>query len=156
MGLGANMVSFNIFNTNIGHWYWASVKAGIRDRTTEYIVSENSWPIFMYENYKVNNENLEEGFLKSKILVLVSYCDGLEVLVLVSFRSLWYSRPSKPFSRLLPLQRKLTVMAMVPTSSRVIGALVGNQIRRRLNLVSLLSSAWVKWRLVPSLTLCVK
>jgi hypothetical protein len=35
----------------------------------------------MYENYTVNQENLEEGFLKSKLLVLVSYCDGLEVLV---------------------------------------------------------------------------
>jgi hypothetical protein len=29
----------------------------------------------MYENYKVNRDNLEEGFLKSKLLVLVSH-DG--------------------------------------------------------------------------------
>jgi hypothetical protein len=51
---------------------WSSVKAGIRNRTTEYIVSENSWPLFVYENYQVNGNNLEEGFLKSKLLVLVS------------------------------------------------------------------------------------
>ncbi|KAG2122858.1 hypothetical protein BD769DRAFT_1670492 [Suillus cothurnatus] len=53
-------------------WDWdqTRVKAGIRDRTSEYIVSENSWPLFMYENYKVNRDNLEEGFLKSKLLVL--------------------------------------------------------------------------------------
>ncbi|KAG2744187.1 hypothetical protein P692DRAFT_201869525 [Suillus brevipes Sb2] len=44
--------------------------AGIRDRTTEYIVSENSWPLFVYENYRVNSGDLEEGFLKSRLLVL--------------------------------------------------------------------------------------
>ncbi|KAG2749677.1 hypothetical protein P692DRAFT_20874031 [Suillus brevipes Sb2] len=53
-------------------WDWTqnSVKAGIRDRTTEYIVSENSWPLFLYENYQINSNDLEEGFLKSKLLVL--------------------------------------------------------------------------------------
>ncbi|KAG2340334.1 hypothetical protein BDR05DRAFT_890086, partial [Suillus weaverae] len=53
-------------------WDWdqTHVKAGIRDRTTEYIISENSWPLFMYEDYKVNRDNLKEGFLKSKLLVL--------------------------------------------------------------------------------------
>lgn len=29
----------------------------------------------MYENYTVNRDNLKEGFLKSKLLVLVSHCD---------------------------------------------------------------------------------
>ncbi|KAG2129395.1 hypothetical protein BD769DRAFT_1356194 [Suillus cothurnatus] len=53
-------------------WDWNNdrVKAGIRDRTTDYIVSENSWPMFTYENYRINPDNLEEGFLKSKLLVL--------------------------------------------------------------------------------------
>ncbi|KAG1720565.1 hypothetical protein EDD22DRAFT_962791 [Suillus occidentalis] len=53
-------------------WDWSqdSVKAGIRDRTTEYIISENSWPLFVYENYQVNSNDLEEGFLKSRLLVL--------------------------------------------------------------------------------------
>ncbi|KAG2147496.1 hypothetical protein DEU56DRAFT_730588 [Suillus clintonianus] len=52
-------------------WDWsdARVKAGIRDRTTEYIVSENSWPLFLYENYSADSSNLEEGLFKSKILV---------------------------------------------------------------------------------------
>ncbi|KAG2751034.1 hypothetical protein P692DRAFT_20872952 [Suillus brevipes Sb2] len=53
-------------------WDWekSSVKAGIRDRTSEYIVSENSWPLLVYEGYKCNPDDLEEGFLKSKLLVL--------------------------------------------------------------------------------------
>ncbi|KAG2048997.1 hypothetical protein BDR06DRAFT_867048, partial [Suillus hirtellus] len=53
-------------------WNWDqnSVKAGIYNRTSEYIVSENSWPLFVYENYQVNSNNLEEGFLKSRLLVM--------------------------------------------------------------------------------------
>jgi hypothetical protein len=48
------------------------VKAGIRDRTVDYIVSENSWPLFLYEDYTINSDNLEQGLFKSKILVQVS------------------------------------------------------------------------------------
>jgi hypothetical protein len=48
------------------------VKVGIRDRTSEYIVSENSWPLFLYENYSVDSSDLEKGLFKSKILVKVS------------------------------------------------------------------------------------
>jgi hypothetical protein len=48
------------------------VKAGIRDRTKEYIVSENSWPLFLYENYTVDRDNLEKNLFKSKLLVQVS------------------------------------------------------------------------------------
>ncbi|KAG2757683.1 hypothetical protein P692DRAFT_201697089 [Suillus brevipes Sb2] len=52
-------------------WDWnnGSVKAGIRDRTVDYIVSENSWPLFLYEDYTINPDNLEQGLFKSKILV---------------------------------------------------------------------------------------
>jgi hypothetical protein len=49
-----------------------SVRAGIRDRTASFIVSENSWPAFMYENYKSDIKNLERGLMKSKLLVMVS------------------------------------------------------------------------------------
>jgi hypothetical protein len=49
-----------------------SVRAGIRDRTTSFIVSENSWPTFMYENYEADAKNLERGLMKSKLLVMVS------------------------------------------------------------------------------------
>ncbi|KAG1847041.1 hypothetical protein F4604DRAFT_1594714, partial [Suillus subluteus] len=53
-------------------WDWDRncIKAGIHDRTAKYIVSENSWPLYLYENYTVNRDNLEEGLLKSKLLVL--------------------------------------------------------------------------------------
>ncbi|KAG1758358.1 hypothetical protein EDD22DRAFT_956982 [Suillus occidentalis] len=47
-----------------------NVQTGIRDRTSEYIVSENSWPLFVYENYQVNSNDLEAGFLKSRLLVM--------------------------------------------------------------------------------------
>ncbi|KAG1820635.1 hypothetical protein EV424DRAFT_1539458 [Suillus variegatus] len=52
-------------------WNWDDnrVKAGICDRTSDYIVSENSWPLFLYENYAVKLDNLEQGLFKSKILV---------------------------------------------------------------------------------------
>ncbi|KAG1893755.1 uncharacterized protein F5891DRAFT_1195992 [Suillus fuscotomentosus] len=52
-------------------WDWNDnrVKAGIRDRTSDFIVSENSWPRFVYENYLFDNSDLEKGLFKSKILV---------------------------------------------------------------------------------------
>ncbi|KAG1759338.1 hypothetical protein EDD22DRAFT_906415 [Suillus occidentalis] len=52
-------------------WDWDSdhVKAGIRERTADYIVSENSWPLFVYENYAFDSDNLEQGLFMSKILV---------------------------------------------------------------------------------------
>ncbi|KAG1786249.1 uncharacterized protein HD556DRAFT_1248501 [Suillus plorans] len=52
-------------------WDWGdnTVKAGIRDRMVDYIVSENSWPLFLYEKYMVNYGNLKQGLFKSKILV---------------------------------------------------------------------------------------
>ncbi|KAG1839593.1 hypothetical protein C8R48DRAFT_621548 [Suillus tomentosus] len=53
-------------------WRWEDpvVRAGICDRTTAFIVSENSWPSFMYENSKVDATNLEHGLFKSKLLVM--------------------------------------------------------------------------------------
>ncbi|KAG2123040.1 hypothetical protein BD769DRAFT_1359952 [Suillus cothurnatus] len=53
-------------------WRWQDpvVRAGIRDRTTEFIVSENSWPSFMYENYEADPKNLERGLFKSKLLLM--------------------------------------------------------------------------------------
>jgi hypothetical protein len=49
-----------------------SVKVGIHDRTSDYIISENSWPLFVYENYSFSSDNLEKGLFMSKILVQVS------------------------------------------------------------------------------------
>ncbi|KAG2757007.1 hypothetical protein P692DRAFT_201698458 [Suillus brevipes Sb2] len=52
-------------------WDWNDnrVKAGIRDRTSDFIVSENSWPRFMYEGYSFDDSNLEKGLFMSRILV---------------------------------------------------------------------------------------
>ncbi|KAG2085142.1 hypothetical protein BD769DRAFT_1681782 [Suillus cothurnatus] len=50
-------------------WGNNRVKVGIRERTSDYIVSENSWPLFLYEGYKINGDNLEQGLFMSKILV---------------------------------------------------------------------------------------
>ncbi|KAG2139275.1 hypothetical protein DEU56DRAFT_735776 [Suillus clintonianus] len=52
-------------------WDWNDdrVKAGIHDRTTDFIVSENSWPLFVYQNYTFDDSNLEQGLFMSKILV---------------------------------------------------------------------------------------
>ncbi|KAG1798969.1 uncharacterized protein HD556DRAFT_1440035 [Suillus plorans] len=54
------------------HWEDVLVKAGIRDRMTAFIVSENSWPSFMYENYVADTKNLERGLMKSKLLLMAS------------------------------------------------------------------------------------
>ncbi|KAG1900224.1 uncharacterized protein F5891DRAFT_1188921 [Suillus fuscotomentosus] len=53
-------------------WCWddPAVKASIRDRTTAFIVSENSWPLFMYQNCAADAGNLEHGLMKSKLLVM--------------------------------------------------------------------------------------
>ncbi|KAG1897722.1 uncharacterized protein F5891DRAFT_982453 [Suillus fuscotomentosus] len=56
-------------------WHWDDpvIRAGIRDRTMAYIVSENSWPLFMYEGYEASVKNLERGLMKSKLLVMVRF-----------------------------------------------------------------------------------
>ncbi|KAG2061149.1 hypothetical protein BDR06DRAFT_871400 [Suillus hirtellus] len=53
-------------------WCWddPAVKAGIRDRMTAFIISENSWPLFMYQNCAADAGNLEHGLMKSKLLVM--------------------------------------------------------------------------------------
>jgi hypothetical protein len=53
----------------------SSVKAGIHDRTTAYIVSENSWPSFMYENYEADTKNVECSLFRSRLLVMVRGLD---------------------------------------------------------------------------------
>ncbi|KAG1908915.1 uncharacterized protein F5891DRAFT_936991, partial [Suillus fuscotomentosus] len=51
-------------------WHWEDPVAGIRDRTTAFIVSENSWPLFMYHNSVADPTNLECGLMRSKLLVM--------------------------------------------------------------------------------------
>jgi hypothetical protein len=53
------------------HLLAASVRAGIRDRADGYIVTEMSWPTFLYEKYTADQDKLEEGLFKSAILIQV-------------------------------------------------------------------------------------
>jgi hypothetical protein len=71
MALGRPSVSDSTCHSDVSHKF-PSVRAGIRDRTTAFIVSENSWPSFMYDNYEANPMNLEHGLFKSKLLLMVS------------------------------------------------------------------------------------
>ncbi|KAG1851568.1 hypothetical protein C8R48DRAFT_777881 [Suillus tomentosus] len=50
-------------------WSNPIVRAGIRDRADGYVVTEMSWPAFMYEKYMADPDNLEEGLFKSSLLV---------------------------------------------------------------------------------------
>ncbi|KAG2744290.1 hypothetical protein P692DRAFT_20744294, partial [Suillus brevipes Sb2] len=50
-------------------WSNPVVRAGIRDRSDGHIVTDLSFPTFLYEGYKANPDDLEEGLFKGKILV---------------------------------------------------------------------------------------
>ncbi|KAG2108069.1 uncharacterized protein F5147DRAFT_653149 [Suillus discolor] len=87
-------------------WHWEDpiIKAGIRDRTTSFIVSKNLWPMFMYENYEADAKNLERGLMKSKLLVML--------IVLKGFKAIFTP----------PLPMKSMAMAMAPISLRIADA----------------------------------
>lgn len=55
------------------NWNNPIVRAGIRDRTDGYVVTEMSWPAFLYEGYTTDLNNLEKGLFKSKLLVQVCH-----------------------------------------------------------------------------------
>ncbi|KAG1814830.1 hypothetical protein EV424DRAFT_1645650 [Suillus variegatus] len=50
-------------------WNDPIVRAGIRDRSDGHIVTDLSFPAFLYEKYTANMDNLEEGLFKGKILM---------------------------------------------------------------------------------------
>ncbi|KAG2739314.1 hypothetical protein P692DRAFT_201729813, partial [Suillus brevipes Sb2] len=50
-------------------WTKPAVRAGIRDRADGHIVTDLSFPAFVYEKYTANADNLEEGLFKGKILL---------------------------------------------------------------------------------------
>lgn len=50
-------------------WNNPIVRTGIRDRGDGYVVTEMSWPAFLYAGYTADQNNLEEGLFKSKLLV---------------------------------------------------------------------------------------
>ncbi|KAG2050294.1 hypothetical protein BDR06DRAFT_1011453 [Suillus hirtellus] len=49
-------------------WSNPVVKAGIRDHSEGYTVTDLSFPAFVYEKYVANPDNMEEGIFKGKIL----------------------------------------------------------------------------------------
>ncbi|KAG1797399.1 uncharacterized protein HD556DRAFT_1233541 [Suillus plorans] len=50
-------------------WDNPTIRAGIRDRADGCIVTEMSWPTFLYEKYTADQDNLEEGLFKSTLLI---------------------------------------------------------------------------------------
>ncbi|KAG1719233.1 hypothetical protein EDB19DRAFT_1919191 [Suillus lakei] len=50
-------------------WSNPIIRTGIRDRADGYVVTEMSWPAFLYEKYTADQDNLEEGLFKSSLLV---------------------------------------------------------------------------------------
>ncbi|KAG1763642.1 hypothetical protein EDD22DRAFT_776896 [Suillus occidentalis] len=50
-------------------WNNPIVRTGIRDRGDGYVVTEMSWPAFLYAGYTADQNNLEEGLFKSKLLI---------------------------------------------------------------------------------------
>ncbi|KAG2049200.1 hypothetical protein BDR06DRAFT_894125 [Suillus hirtellus] len=50
-------------------WNNPIVRAGIRDCADGYIVTEMSWPAFLYEKYSADQNNLEEGLFKGTLLL---------------------------------------------------------------------------------------
>ncbi|KAG1822450.1 uncharacterized protein BJ212DRAFT_1263293, partial [Suillus subaureus] len=50
-------------------WNNPAVQAGIRDQSEGYVVMDLSFPVFLYEKYTANPDDLEEGIFKGKILL---------------------------------------------------------------------------------------
>ncbi|KAG0701662.1 hypothetical protein DFH29DRAFT_777064, partial [Suillus ampliporus] len=50
-------------------WNDPVVRAGIRDRAEGYIVTDLSFPAFLYDKYTANPDDLEAGLFKGKILL---------------------------------------------------------------------------------------
>ncbi|KAG2737508.1 hypothetical protein P692DRAFT_20761551, partial [Suillus brevipes Sb2] len=50
-------------------WSNPAVKAGIRNRSDDHIVTDLSFPAYLYDKYTANPDDLEEGLFKGKILV---------------------------------------------------------------------------------------
>jgi hypothetical protein len=61
----------SIFRILITYSLFPRVKAGIRNRSEGFVVTDLSFPAFLYEGYTANPDDLEEGLFKGKILVQV-------------------------------------------------------------------------------------
>jgi hypothetical protein len=86
-----------VFITHMSLISESSIRAGIHDHTTAYIVSENSWPTFIYKNYQADAKNLEHGLFKSKLLVMVSsliFPTDLHLIISQGFKAIFTSLSS--------------------------------------------------------------
>ncbi|KAG2126956.1 hypothetical protein DEU56DRAFT_742666, partial [Suillus clintonianus] len=50
-------------------WNDPAVRTGIRDRSEGHVVTDLSFPTFLYDKYTANPDDLEEGLFKGKILI---------------------------------------------------------------------------------------
>ncbi|KAG1736830.1 hypothetical protein EDD22DRAFT_752967, partial [Suillus occidentalis] len=50
-------------------WNDPVVRAGICNRSEGYVVTDLSFPTYLYDKYTANPDDLEEGLFKSKILI---------------------------------------------------------------------------------------
>ncbi|KAG2146231.1 hypothetical protein DEU56DRAFT_703988, partial [Suillus clintonianus] len=50
-------------------WKNPVVKAAIQDRAEGHIVTDLSFPAYLYEGYTANPDDLEEGLFKGKLLI---------------------------------------------------------------------------------------
>ncbi|KAG1762972.1 hypothetical protein EDD22DRAFT_952697 [Suillus occidentalis] len=58
-------------------WSNTVVRTGIMDRTDGHVVTEMSWPAFLYDGYTADMDNLEEGLFKSKLLIQQAMVHGI-------------------------------------------------------------------------------
>ncbi|KAG1758956.1 hypothetical protein EDD22DRAFT_783224, partial [Suillus occidentalis] len=50
-------------------WSNPVVRTGIQDHSEDYIVTELSFPTYLYDKYTADPDNLEEGLFKGRILI---------------------------------------------------------------------------------------
>lgn len=83
--IGTIQSKWNFHNPEHNHSHITSVKAGIRNRADGYIVTDLSFPAFLYEKYTAKPDDLEEGLFKGKLLLQVrsSSLSSLECISLV-------------------------------------------------------------------------
>jgi len=64
-------------------YFLVSIRAKIRDFTDGYNASNDYWLRCLYEGEKGDPENVEEGFLKSTLLVKVwvLLCEVIELII---------------------------------------------------------------------------
>lgn len=58
-----------------------SVRTGIHQGHADFLVTADSWPLFLYANYTCDPNDIEKGLFKSSLLIKV--CDFLSLFLAV-------------------------------------------------------------------------